>query len=95
MAGMALDTNGQQPILMHPFTKCGVGMPIFVEALLRRIVNADVRFDRGVPVFPRRLAPQSYPSKTLTALLMAPANSLRRGRPFGAADSLEPLGATS
>ena len=26
----------------------------FVEALLRRIASADVRFDRGVPVFPRR-----------------------------------------
>ena len=26
----------------------------FVEALLRRIANADVRFDRGVPVLPRR-----------------------------------------
>ena len=26
----------------------------FVEALLRRIANADIRFDRGVPVFPRR-----------------------------------------
>ncbi|MEQ1575061.1 MAG: hypothetical protein ABMA15_17485 [Vicinamibacterales bacterium] len=26
----------------------------FVEALLRRIADADVRFDRGVPVFPRR-----------------------------------------
>jgi hypothetical protein len=26
----------------------------FVEALLRRIADADVRLDRGVPVFPRR-----------------------------------------
>jgi hypothetical protein len=26
----------------------------FVETLLRRIANTDVRFDRGVPVFPRR-----------------------------------------
>ncbi len=26
----------------------------FVEALLRRIANADIRFDRGVPVLPRR-----------------------------------------
>jgi hypothetical protein len=26
----------------------------FVEALLRRIANADIRFERGVPVFPRR-----------------------------------------
>ena len=32
------------------------GQPVdaFVEALLRRIAEADVRFDRGVPVFPRR-----------------------------------------
>ena len=26
----------------------------FVEALLRRIAGVDVRFDRGVPVFPVR-----------------------------------------
>ena len=26
----------------------------FVEALLRRIADADVRLERGVPVFPRR-----------------------------------------
>jgi len=26
----------------------------FVEALLRRIADAHVRFERGVPVFPRR-----------------------------------------
>ncbi len=26
----------------------------FVAALLRRIAEADVRFERGVPVFPRR-----------------------------------------
>ena len=32
------------------------GRPVdeFVEALLTRIANADVRFDRGVPAFPRR-----------------------------------------
>ena len=32
------------------------GQPVdeFVEALLRRIAGADVDFDRGVPVFPRR-----------------------------------------
>lgn len=32
------------------------GQPVdeFVEALLRRIADADVRFDSGVPVFPRR-----------------------------------------
>lgn len=32
----------------------GLQVDEFVEALLRRIANADVRFDRGVPVFPRR-----------------------------------------
>jgi len=26
----------------------------FVEALLRRIADAEVRFEKGVPVFPRR-----------------------------------------
>ncbi len=28
----------------------------FVEALLKRIAEADVRFERGVPVFPARPA---------------------------------------
>ena len=32
----------------------GRGVDEFVEALLRRIADADVRFERGVPVFPRR-----------------------------------------
>jgi hypothetical protein len=26
----------------------------FTEAVLRRVADADVRFERGVPVFPRR-----------------------------------------
>lgn len=26
----------------------------FVEGLLRRLADADLRFDRGVPTFPRR-----------------------------------------
>jgi hypothetical protein len=32
------------------------GQPVdaFVESLLRRIANADIRFERGVPVFPQR-----------------------------------------
>ena len=32
------------------------GQPVdaFVEAVLRRIVDADIRFNRGVPAFPRR-----------------------------------------
>jgi len=34
--------------------QAGQGVDDFVEALLRRIADADVRFDRGVPVFPRR-----------------------------------------
>ena len=32
----------------------GQSVDVFVEALLRRIADADVQFDRGVPVFPRR-----------------------------------------
>ena len=39
----------------------------FVEALLRRIADADVRFERGVPVFPRRPELPRSRSKTLTA----------------------------
>ena len=32
------------------------GQPVdaFVESLLRRFAEVDVRFERGVPVFPRR-----------------------------------------
>jgi len=32
----------------------GQGVDEFVEALLRRFAESDVRFERGVPVFPRR-----------------------------------------
>lgn len=38
----------------------------FVEALLRRIADADVRFERGVPTFPRRPAHRPSPSMTST-----------------------------
>ena len=34
--------------------QAGQEVDAFVEALLRRIAEADVRFERGVPVFPRR-----------------------------------------
>lgn len=32
----------------------GHGVDDFVEALLRRVAEADIRFDGGVPVFPPR-----------------------------------------
>lgn len=35
-------------------SQAGQRVDEFVEALLRRIADAEVRFDRGVPVFPRR-----------------------------------------
>lgn len=35
-------------------SKTGQHVDEFVEALLRRVAEADVRFERGVPVFPRR-----------------------------------------
>jgi hypothetical protein len=34
--------------------QAGQDVDEFVETLLRRIADADVRFERGVPVFPRR-----------------------------------------
>jgi hypothetical protein len=34
--------------------QAGQKVDAFVEALLRRVAEADVRFERGVPVFPRR-----------------------------------------
>jgi hypothetical protein len=34
--------------------QAGQGVDEFVEALLRRVANADIRFDRGVPMFPPR-----------------------------------------
>ena len=35
-------------------TATGQGVDAFVEALLRRVAEADIRFDRGVPVFGSR-----------------------------------------
>jgi hypothetical protein len=35
-------------------SQTGQSVDAFVEALLRRLAEADVRFDRGVPVFPPR-----------------------------------------
>lgn len=35
-------------------SQTGQRVDAFVAALLRRIAEADVRFERGVPVFPRR-----------------------------------------
>jgi hypothetical protein len=35
-------------------SQSGRSIDEFVEALLRRIVQADVRFERGVATFPRR-----------------------------------------
>jgi len=35
-------------------SQTGQGVDEFVDALLRRITGADVHFERGVPVFPRR-----------------------------------------
>ena len=46
------------------------GQPVdkFVEALLRRIADADVRFDRGVPVFPRRPGAPTLSSEDVNRL---------------------------
>jgi antitoxin component of RelBE/YafQ-DinJ toxin-antitoxin module len=35
-------------------TKAGVDVDEFVEGLLRRMAEAEVHFERGVPVLPRR-----------------------------------------
>jgi len=35
--------------------QAGQGIDEFVEAFLRRVADADIRFDRGVPMFPPRL----------------------------------------
>lgn len=34
--------------------QAGEEVDVFVERLLRRVADADLRFDRGVPTFPRR-----------------------------------------
>ena len=34
--------------------QAGQNVDQFAEALLRRIADADIRLERGVPVFPRR-----------------------------------------
>jgi antitoxin component of RelBE/YafQ-DinJ toxin-antitoxin module len=36
-------------------SQTGQSVDEFVEATLRRIADADICFDRGVPVFPRRV----------------------------------------
>jgi hypothetical protein len=40
--------------LSYIASQTGQRVDDFVAALLRRIAEVDVRFDRGVPVFPRR-----------------------------------------
>jgi len=35
-------------------SQTGQEADVLVEALLRRVTDADIRFDRGVPVFPQR-----------------------------------------
>jgi hypothetical protein len=40
--------------LAHLAGQTGQRVDEFVEALLWRIADAEVRFERGVPVFPRR-----------------------------------------
>jgi hypothetical protein len=40
--------------LAHLAAQTGQPVDAFVEAMLRRIAEADVRFERCVPVFPRR-----------------------------------------
>jgi hypothetical protein len=40
--------------LVELANQTGQGVDDFVEALLRRVAEADVQFDRGVPVFRRR-----------------------------------------
>ena len=45
---------GLKERLANLASQTGQGVDEFVEALLRRVAEADVRFERGVPVFPRR-----------------------------------------
>jgi len=40
--------------IAHLASQTGQGVDEFVEALLRRLAESDVRFERGVPVFPPR-----------------------------------------
>jgi hypothetical protein len=44
----------------------------FLEALLRRIADADIRFDRGVPVFPRRPGAPRLTTETVDRLINGP-----------------------
>lgn len=41
----------------------------FVEALLRRIADADLRFERGVPVLPRRPGAPTVTAEDVDRLL--------------------------
>lgn len=40
--------------LVNLASQTGLQVDEFVEAVLRRIADGDVRFERGVPQFPRR-----------------------------------------
>jgi hypothetical protein len=55
---MATSTITVDPVLKARITdlagRAGQDVDAFVEALLRRLADADVRFERGVPTFPPR-----------------------------------------
>lgn len=58
----------------------GQGVDEFVGALLRRIVEADVRFDCGVPVFRRRPGAPVLTVEDVDRLIVHRSSSVRRPR---------------
>jgi hypothetical protein len=47
-----------------------------IEALLRQRAEADVRFERGVPLFPRRLEGPTIAVRDVDRLVDAPPSSI-------------------
>lgn len=52
--------------------QAGYDVDEFVEALLRRIADADGKFERGVPVFPRRPGAPVVKAEDVDRLLEGP-----------------------
>lgn len=50
----------------------GLDVDEFVEALLRRLAAADVKFERGVPAFPRRPGAPTLTVEDVDRLLDGP-----------------------
>jgi hypothetical protein len=54
MPTTTITVDAETKARLAELAQAGQDVDQFAEALLRRVADADVRFERGVPVFPRR-----------------------------------------